>query len=85
MRSYSLYRIFKRGLFTYDPTKSTAFAYFTRAVFTNYLAVLKNYYRRLNKHQEYVRGELMKLDTRGNANLEQILRDFGVSEGIDAL
>lgn len=73
MKSYSLFRILKRGLFTYDFTKCTPFSYFTRAVFTNYFATLKRYYTKLNKHQEYVKGELMKMDTHGNVHLEQML------------
>ena len=50
-------------------------------IFVNYIQVLKRYYRKLNQHQEYVKNQLMKIDTKGNVNLERLLRDFGVSTG----
>lgn len=49
MLSYSIYRIFKRGLLTYN-FKDSPFSYFTRAVFVNYISVVKKYYTRMNNH-----------------------------------
>lgn len=67
MKSYSLFRIVKCGLKSYDPSKgSTPFAYFTRAIFLNYYTCLGKYYKRLNAHQEYVKDRLMRLDTHGD-------------------
>ena len=48
MKSYSLFRIFKRGLFTYNFECKNPFGYFTRAVFANYYTVLGQYYKKLN-------------------------------------
>lgn len=50
MKSFSLYRILKCGLKSFNPEKSTAFAYFSRSAFLNYYTVLHRYYQRLNKH-----------------------------------
>ena len=80
MKSFSLYRIFKCGLKSYN-FKTSPFSYFTRAVFMNYIQVVKKYYKKLNQHQQYVKYELAKIDTRGNPNLERLLNDFGVSTG----
>ena len=82
MKSWSLFRILKRGLFTYN-FKTSPFSYFTRAIFLNYMAVLKKYYTKLNKHQEYVKHELMKIDTKGDPKLERLLREYRVSLGND--
>lgn len=79
MKSFSLFRIFKKGLGSFKFGKSTPFAYFTRAIFCNYYNLLKRYYRRLNNHQKYVRGELARLDTKGNPKLEQFINDFVAS------
>lgn len=75
MKSYSLYRILKNGLFTFDFSKSP-FSYFTRAVFCNYMNVIKRYYRRLNKHQAYVKGVLTSIDTHGDARLARLCSEF---------
>jgi hypothetical protein len=80
MKSFSLFRILKCGLYSYN-FKTSPFSYFTRSIFVNYIQVLKRYYRKLNQHQEYVKNQLMKIDTKGNVNLERLLRDFGVSTG----
>jgi len=79
MKSFSLYRILKCGLKSYDFSKKNPFGYFTRAVWMNYVQVLKQYYNRLNRHQEFVRNELAKIDTYGNGRLEALLNRFGVS------
>lgn len=79
MKSYSLFRILKCGLQSFDPDKSKAFSYFTRSIFMNYIAVIKRYYNRLNRHQAYIQGELMKLDTHGDPHLEQLIAHFGIS------
>lgn len=49
MLSYSVYRILKRGLATYNFDKRNPFGYFTRAIWTNYLGILKQYYSKLNQ------------------------------------
>jgi len=76
MKSYSLYRILKCGLKSFDKNKAKAFSYFTRAIFTNYVTVVMRYYKRLNKHQEYVKGCLAKLDIHGSLKLEQLLKSW---------
>lgn len=80
MKSYSLFRIIKCGLASYDPSKgSTPFAYFTRAIFLNYYACLAKYYKRLNAHQQYVKDCLMQINTHGDSHLEEILKQFKTS------
>lgn len=79
MRSYSLYRIIKCGLKSFKMDKATPFSYFTRAIFTNYIAVLKKYYTQLNRHQEYVKGVLVKLDTHGDPKLEMLVKQYCIS------
>ena len=69
----------KEGLKSYDFSKKNPFGYFTRAVWMNYVQVLKQYYNRLNRHQEFVRNELARIDTYGNGRLEALLNRFGVS------
>ena len=44
MRSYSLLRVFKRGLATYKFSGSP-FSYFTRGVYMNYITFLRKRYR----------------------------------------
>lgn len=60
MKSWSVYRILKTGLASYDFQRSP-FSYFTRAVFMNYANVLRAYYRRLNRHRKYVRDALEQM------------------------
>ena len=48
MKSYSLFRIIKKGLQSFNPEKAKAFSYFTRAVFVNYITVIRRYYKKLN-------------------------------------
>ena len=49
MKSYSLYRIIKRGLKTWNPNNGgKAFSYLTRAIFMNFITVISKYYRKLN-------------------------------------
>ena len=80
MQSYSLYRIFKCGLksFKFDGT-STPFAYFTRSIFLNYYTVLSRYYRRLNSHEQYVKGCLLKLKDQGVNGIDKIMKAFGLN------
>ena len=57
MKSWSLFRILKRGLATYDSSRgSTPFSYFTRAVFMNYYSVIMKYYKEINHRREYIKG-----------------------------
>lgn len=79
MKSFSLYRILKCGLKSYDFSKKNPFGYFTRAVWLNYIQVLKQYYNKLNRHQEFIKNELARIDTHGNGRLEALLNRFGVS------
>lgn len=76
--SYSVYRILKRGLATYNFDKRNPFGYFTRAIWTNYIFVLKRYYNRLNKHQDFVKNQLARIDVTSNGRLQQILKTWGV-------
>lgn len=50
MRSYSLLRVFKRGLATYKFSGSP-FSYFTRGVYMNYVTFLRKFYRDALKDQ----------------------------------
>lgn len=79
MKSFSLFRILKCGLKSFKFGTSKPFSYFTRAIFLNYLTCIGKYYERLNKHQAYVKGELMKIDTHGNPTLEKYIEQFGLS------
>lgn len=74
MKAYSLYRILKNGLKTYDPSKAKAFSYFTKAVFMNYLNVVKKYYRQLERKAEYVRAFLGRMAMDGNQFAEALER-----------
>ena len=74
MREYSLYRILKNGLRTYDPSKAKAFSYFTKAVFTNYLNVVKKYYKQLERRSQYVRMTLQRMASDGNQFAEALER-----------
>ena len=53
MKSYSQMRCLK-GLMNYSPTKGDAFAYFTSAIFMNYLAVVKKFYRQKEKEENII-------------------------------
>lgn len=79
MKSYSLFRILKCGLKSYKFDGSSPFSYFTRAVFQNYITVIMRYYRKLNQKQEYVKGQLARLETGGNPKLEWLIDHFGIS------
>lgn len=79
MKSYSLFRILKCGLKSYKFDGSSPFSYFTRAVFQNYITVIMRYYRKLNQKQEYVKGQLARLETNGNPKLEWLIDHFGIS------
>lgn len=69
----------KCGIKSWDPTRgSKLFSYLTRAVFQNYISVLCKYYSRINNHREYIRNELMNMDTKGDVKLEQFLRELGL-------
>ena len=48
MKSYSLYRILKCGLKSFDKNKAKAFSYFTRSIFMNYITVIMRYYKLIN-------------------------------------
>lgn len=76
MKSYSLYRILKNGLKSYDPSKAKAFSYFTRAVFTNYVTAVMRYYRKLNARQRYIKGELMKLAWNASPDIKAFIDRF---------
>ena len=80
MKSYSLYRILKCGLKSFKFGTSKPFSYFTRSIFLNYITVISRYYDRLNKHQQFIRGELMNIDTHGDPKLEQLIDRFCVSD-----
>lgn len=54
MRSYSLERIMKRGLETFDLSRKThCWTYYTHSVFLNYYVWLKTHYRNINKEREF--------------------------------
>ena len=79
MKSYSLYRILKCGLksFKFDG-KSTPFAYFSRSIFLNYYTVLGRYYKRINAHEAYLKGCLLRLKDQGMTGIDKILKAFGL-------
>ena len=77
MKSYSVFRILKRGLKTFKfDSKSTPFSYFTRSIFLNFYTVLARYYQRLNAHEEYLHNCLTKLDEQGFHTLKGLLKRF---------
>lgn len=80
MKSYSLYRILKCGLKSFKFGTSKPFSYFTRAIFMNYITCIGKYYDRINKHQEYLKGQLMQIDTHGDPTLEKYVEQFCTSE-----
>lgn len=84
MRGYSIMRILKRGLNTWKPEKGRLFSYLTRAIFRNYITILGRYYKRINKHRQFLRNELAEIDTKGNPKLERMLRDWGVFDNEEA-
>ena len=84
MRGYSIMRILKRGLNTWVPEKGRLFSYLTRAIFRNYITILGKYYKRINRHRQFLRNELAGIDTKGNPKLEQMLKDWGVFDNEDA-
>lgn len=85
MKSYSLYRIIKRGLRTWDPNRGCkAFSYITRAIFHNYITILARYYSKLNKHQEYVKYQLAKID-QNNPMWKEFAKEFQASESLDVI
>ena len=80
MKSYSLYRILKCGLKSFDKNRAKAFSYFTRSIFMNYITIVMRYYRRLNMHQEYVKGELMRLAESGDPTICAYVEHFQTSD-----
>lgn len=56
----------------------------TRAIFRNYITILGRYYKRINKHRQFLRNELAEIDTKGNPKLERMLRDWGVFDNEEA-
>ena len=79
MKSYSLYRILKCGLKSFKVDgKSTPFAYFSRSIFLNYYTVLGRYYKRINAHEAYLKGCLLRLKDQGMTGIDKILKAFGL-------
>lgn len=60
MKSYSVERMMKRGIWTVDPTKNP-FSYFTSGHSMNYINFLKSHYKRANKERKLVYDCLVKL------------------------
>ena len=56
----------------------------TRVIFRNYITILGRYYKRINKHRQFLRNELAGIDTKGNPKLERMLRDWGVFDNEEA-
>lgn len=80
MKSYSLYRLIKRGISTWDPNRGCkAFSYLTRAIFHNFITIISRYYHKLNLHQEYIKNELANLDD-NNPIWKKFASDFKLSE-----
>jgi len=73
MRGASLVRLLKSGMRSYCPKdgRPMAFSYLTQCIFRNYITQLRNYYRRLNKWQAWVK--------------DQVGYDFDISEGQDVV
>lgn len=85
MKGYSLLRIIKCGLKSYDPKRGCkAFSYLTRAIFQNYITIITRYYRKLNNHQKWVRNELANLSP-NDPIWKKFAKDFGLSEGMDVV
>ena len=85
MKSYSLYRLIKRGISTWDPNRGCkAFSYLTRAIFHNFITILAKYYKKLNKHQEYIKYQLSKID-QNNPMWKQFAKDFQVAVSQDVI
>lgn len=85
MKGYSLLRIIKCGLKTYDPKRGfKAFSYLTRAIFQNYITIITRYYRKLNNHQKWVKNELANLSP-NDPIWKKFAKDFGLSEGLDVV
>ena len=80
MKSYSLFRILKCGLSSFDFQKTSPFSYFTRAVFQNYIQVINKYYKHINNHRQYIKWQLMKIDTHGDPHLEELIKRFNIGE-----
>lgn len=54
MRSYSLMRVLKRGLDSFNVArKDECWSYYTHGIFMNYYAFLKQYYNKMNKEREF--------------------------------
>ena len=79
----SLWRMMRNGLRSFNPEKGTWFSYLSRSVFLNFYAYLKRYYQRLNRHQEWVKQSLFRVDTNGKPDLEQFISSFRTSREED--
>lgn len=77
MMSYSLFRIFKCGLKSFNfKAGCKPFSYFTRAIFMNYITCISKYYDGINKHREYIKGCLTKLADRGDPRINALVDHF---------
>ncbi len=76
MKSYSLYRILKCGLKSFDKNRAKAFSYFTRSIFMNYITVIMRYYKLINNQREYIKDQLMKLAETGDQNVVAYVEHF---------
>lgn len=59
MKGNSILRIMKNGLKSYDPSYGTrAFSYLTQTIYRNYQTTLRDYYRKLNCWQRWMKGQV---------------------------
>ena len=85
MKGYSLLRIIKCGLNSFDPNRGCkAFSYLTRAIFQNFITIITRYYRKLNNHQKWLKNELANLSP-NDPVWKKFAKDFGLSEGMDVI
>jgi len=76
MTQVSLYKIMKNGLKTYNPDKGTWYSYLCRIIFQNFFVYCKDYYKKKNRHQEYVRQTLYEHTATGRLDMESYIKRF---------
>lgn len=59
MRGNSILKLMKNGLKSYDPSYGPrAFSYLTQAIYRSYQTTLRDYYRKLNNWQRWMKGQV---------------------------
>lgn len=82
LQSYSLFRLFKCGIYSYDLSRQKdCFNYFTCAIFNNYYTALGRRYRELNNKQKLTK-ELLQATAAMmpyNEDLQRYAEEFKAS------